>query len=201
MFAPSAKEQSTPVFTTALVTNNEDPNSLGRIKLQYPWSSDDESHWARVVSFMSGANFGAHFLPEVGDEVLVTFLNADVQSPIVIGSLFNTNENPHVTEDANNNLRSIKSRSGHEIVFDDDTESNAQKLSILSSAGHKIILDDSSGNEKLTIKDSTGGVIELDTSTQKITIKSGMEIEIKAPNITIEAEAVLTLKGALVKIN
>lgn len=202
-FASTASERNANMFTTALVTNNNDPEGLGRIKLQYPWSSDtNESYWARVVTAMSGDAFGSYFLPEVGDEVLVAFLNGDVDSPMVIGSLWNQNHlPPESNSDDKNNIRTVKSRSGHEIRFDDNDEGASQKLEIKSSKGHSVIFDDTSGSEKITLKDSAGGSIELDAVSNKITIKSNTEIAMEAPMITIKADSILTLKGGLVKIN
>lgn len=202
-FAASAPESNSKMFTTALVTNNNDPEGLGRIKIQYPWSSNtNESYWARIVTIMSGNGFGGFFLPEVGDEVLVAFLNGDVDSPVILGSLWNQNNlPPESNSDGKNNIRVIKSRSGHEIRFDDNDDGSSQKLEIKSSKGHLIIFDDTAGSEKITLQDSAGGSIELDAVANKITIKSTAEIAMEAPMITIQADSILTLKGGLVKVN
>lgn len=202
-FAASAPESNSKMFTTALVTNNNDPEGLGRIKIQYPWSSNtNESYWVRVVTIMSGNGFGGFFLPEVGDEVLVAFLNGDVDSPVILGSLWNQNNlPPESNSDGKNNIRVIKSRSGHEIRFDDNDDGGSQKLEIKSSKGHSIIFDDTAGSEKITLQDSAGGSVELDAVANKITIKSNTEIAMEAPMITIKADSILTLEGGLVKIN
>ena len=60
--------------TVGVVTNNQDPDGLGRVKVRFPWlSDDDESFWARVVTPMAGNGRGLYLLPEVDDEVLVAF--------------------------------------------------------------------------------------------------------------------------------
>lgn len=104
-----------------IVTNNKDPDSLGRVKVKIPRiSGEDESNWARVISFMAGKDYGAFYLPEVDDEVLVSFEHGDINIPYVIGSLWNGKDKPPLTnEDGKNNLRVIKSRSGHIIRLDD----------------------------------------------------------------------------------
>lgn len=190
-------------LATAIVTNNNDPDNLGRVKIQYPWSKEsEESDWVRVSTLMAGSEQGFFFMPEVEQEVLVAFVNADVNAPIIIGALWNTNSlPPQESDDGKNNIRKIRSRSGHEIVFDDNDEGSAQKLEISSSSGHKIILDDTSGSEKISIEDKSGGKIELDASSNKISIISSMDVAIEATNIGIEASGELTLKGALIKIN
>src|SRR5437868_30783 len=104
-----------------IVTNNQDPDGLGRVKVRFPWLSDtDESTWARVAAPMAGKDRGAYFLPEVDDEVLVAFEHGDPRFPYVLGALWNGNAQPFLTnEDGKNDLRVIRSRSGHTIVLND----------------------------------------------------------------------------------
>ena len=116
-------DQSNRVYgmVVGVVTNNKDPDALGRVKVKFPWLSDtDESHWARVVTPMAGGGRGFYFLPEVDDEVLVGFEHGDVGLPYVLGSLWNGKDKPpEKNDDGKNNLRVIKSRSGHLIRLDD----------------------------------------------------------------------------------
>lgn len=191
------------MLTTAIVTNNNDPDNLGRVKVQYAWSSDsEESDWIRQSTLMAGHEQGLYFLPEVEQEVLVAFVNGDIQSPIVIGALWNQSDlPPEINDEGKNNIRKICSRSGHSIVFNDNEEDGSEKLELCSASGHKITLDDSSGSEKISIEDNAGGLIELDSSNNKVSIVSSMSVSIEATNISIEASGELTLKGALVKIN
>lgn len=192
-----------------IVTNNKDPDGMGRVKLRFPWrSSNDESHWARVTSLMAGNEMGAFFLPEVGDEVLVAFEHGDVEYPIVLGSLWNGEDKPpEKNSDGKNNIRKIKSRSGHELILNDE-DSKGQVI-IKTKAGHTITLDDTSGSENIEIKDKSGNSIKMDSVQNNIEIKCTMQLNIKANVIEIEADsmmtikagATLTLQGALVKIN
>jgi len=197
------KSQTQPrssMFCTAIVTDNADPDNLGRIKVQYPWSRDNESSfWARVSTLMAGEEQGFYFIPEIDQEVLVAFVNGDVQYPIIIGTLWSQQASPPEQNDnGNNDIKKIRSRSGHEIVFDDSEES---KLEISTISGHRILLDDSSGNETISIEDNGGGLIKLDAASNEILIKSNMDVSIEATNIKINASGELTLKGALIKIN
>ena len=83
---------------TGVVTNNKDPDKLGRVKVRFPWLSDtDESWWARVASPMAGKDRGVFFLPEVDDEVLVAFEHGDPRFPYVIGALWNGSTPPFLT--------------------------------------------------------------------------------------------------------
>jgi uncharacterized protein involved in type VI secretion and phage assembly len=133
-----------------LVTSIDDPDSLGRVRVRFPWLKDDvESRWARIVSFMAGATRGGVFRPEVGDEVLVLFEHGDMRFPYVVGGLWNGQDKMPTERgaDGGNDVRLIKSRSGHTIVF-----------------------DDTSGSEKITINDKHGNTVEL--SSQGVVVKS-----------------------------
>jgi len=198
-----------------LVVDNQDPEGLARVKVRFPWLSEGseevEGDWAKVLSFMAGKERGAVFLPEVDDEVLVAFEQGDINFPYVIGALWNSEDTPPETnEDGKNNIRKIRSRSGHEIIFDDDDSGRKERVEIHSNAGHEIILDDTAGQEKISIKDMNGGnYIEIDSVKNTITIQSDMKLVVKSQIIEIEAGAnidvkaggIIKIQGAMVKIN
>lgn len=193
-----------------LVTDNQDPEGLGRVRLRFPWRDDeDQSFWARIATTMAGKDRGSWFLPEVDDEVLVAFDHGDFHHPYVIGALWNGQDTPPQTNsDGQNNLRQIKSRAGHELTFDDTQ--GAEKVVLKTKAGHVITLDDAAGNEKIEIKDKTGSnKIVIDSMQNSISLESALQLKIKSTQIEISADAMLTLKagaaltlqGAIVKIN
>lgn len=195
-----------------IVTNNRDPDQMGRVKVRFPWRENrDESYWARIGTMMAGKGRGSVFIPEKNDEVLVAFDKEDIRHPYVIGALWNgQDEPPETNADGKNNIRKIRSRSGHELIFNDDHEGQKEKIEIHTKAGHKIVLDDSAGAEKIEIKDKTGtNFIVIDSVKNSITIESGLELKIKSTKIDIEATASLNIKagatlnlqGALVRIN
>ncbi|MCK6561681.1 phage baseplate assembly protein V [bacterium] len=195
-----------------VVTNNKDPQGMGRVKIRFPWREhQDESYWARIATLMAGKDRGSFFLPEVGDEVLVAFEREDIRHPYVVGGLWNGQDKPPETNsDGKNNIRKIKSRSGHEIIFNDDHEAKKEKVEIHTKAGHKVVLDDAAGSEKIEVRDKSGSnFIVIDSVQNSITIESTAQLKIKSQKIDIEAGATMTLKasgaltiqGAIVKIN
>src|SRR5262245_16193614 len=115
---------------SGIVTNNQDPDKLGRVKVRFPWLSEsDESWWARVATPMAGKDRGAYFLPEVDDEVLVAFEHGQVDHPFVIGCLWNGKDDaPESNADGENNHRTIKSRSGHVLRFNDKSGSETIEI-------------------------------------------------------------------------
>ena len=195
-----------------IVTNNQDPEEMGRVKRYFPWLSDDnETDWVRVATLMTGSGRGTFFLPEVGDEVLVAFEHGDINQPYVIGALWNgVAPPPETNSDGKNNIRKIRSRSGHEIIFNDDDTAGQEKIEIHTNAGHKIVLDDSIGQEKIEIIDKTGSnKITIDSVQNSINIESAMQLKIKAnvveiegtTSLTLKSNAALTIQGLPVKIN
>jgi len=123
-----------------VVTSIADPDAMGRVKVRFPWLKDDvESPWARVVSFMAGPQRGSVFRPEVGDEVLLVFEHGDMRFPYVIGGLWNGRDAMPSERgaDGDNNIRLIKSRSGHMIRFDDSAGS--EKITVIDKNGHDMI--------------------------------------------------------------
>jgi uncharacterized protein involved in type VI secretion and phage assembly len=206
----TSRSRKTTGVVIGVVTANNDPEHLSRVKIRFPWLSDNnETDWARVSTFMAGIERGGFFLPEVEDEVLVAFEHGDMKRPIVIGALWNREDKPpESNSDGKNNIRKIKSRSGHEIIFDDSD--GKEKVEVHTKAGHKILLDDSAGSAKIAIKDKTeNNFIEIDSEQNSLKISSLVDLSIKAQNIQIESSAMMNIKsgatmninGALVKIN
>ncbi|NLW46372.1 MAG: phage tail protein [Firmicutes bacterium] len=189
-----------------IVTNNQDPEELGRVKVKLPrLSGEDESNWARVATFMAGNERGAFFLPEIDDEVLVAFEHGDINIPYVIGALWNGVDKPYETNrDGNNDRRVIKSRSGHLIRFDD--QDGAEKIEIIDKTEKNFITIDAATN-KITVSSEQN--LELVAKNGKVVIDA-QDVEIKSSNATkIEASADMELKasgnmivkGATVNIN
>lgn len=208
------EEQGGQVRGLALgvVTNNRDEQGMGRVKVRYPWrEGSQDSFWARPAVLMGGGGRGTYFVPEVGDEVILGFDQGDIRFPYVVGALWNGKDQaPETNSDGKNNIRKIRSRSGHELVFNDDSEGRKEKVEITTKAGHKVVLDDTSGSEKIEIKDKTGSnLVVIDSVKNSVTIESAASLKIKSQKIDIEAGAAMTLKagatltiqGALVKIN
>lgn len=202
-----AHDSKTYGVVIGIVTNNQDPDKMGRVKVKFPWLvENDESTWARVATFMGGNNRGAAFLPEVDDEVLVAFDHGDVRHPYIIGALWNGSDTPPQEKDgdAENNLRLIKSRSGHLIILDDTDGS--EKIDIIDKSGANKISIESSSNKITLTSDAdielvaSNGKISL--NSQSIEIKSSAEIKIESgSSMDVNASATMTIKGATVNIN
>ncbi len=165
-----------------IVTNNQDPDGLGRVKVRFPWLADDEeSHWARIAAPMAGAGRGFYYLPEIEDEVLVAFEHGDIHRPYIVGALWNGSDHPPkpnrevVAPDGKVKQRILKSRTGHVITLDDSDEAPA-----------------------ITIVDQTGAnKIVMDSRGASITISAAREVTVDAPSIKLGRVATLTLANEL----
>ena len=189
-----------------VVTNTEDPAGLGRVKVKYPWLSDsEESFWARIATPMAGKGRGFYFLPEVEDEVLLAFEQGDARFPYVLGALWNSQDKPpEKNENGENNIRSIRSRSGHVIRLND--KDDGEKIEIIDKSGKNTIVIDTAKNTITVTADkditlsASKGTIKLDA--QKIEIKSSAATKIEAgAGMDVKATGTMNLKGATVNIN
>jgi uncharacterized protein involved in type VI secretion and phage assembly len=184
LFDDNATASSHRIYgvVVGLVTNNQDPDKLGRVKVRFPWLGDnDESYWARIATPMAGNQRGLYFLPEVDDEVLVTFEHGDLRFPYILGGLWGGKDKPPIdNSDGKNNIRSIRSRSGHTIR-----------------------LDDTDGKETIEIIDKTQkNKISIDTATNTISIIADKDITLSAPQgkITLTAKELELKSSASTKI-
>jgi phage protein D/phage baseplate assembly protein gpV len=221
---PHAGRAAQAPLATGVVEDLDDPNGWGRVRVALPWlSADQPSLWARLALPAAGDARGFFFVPEVGDEVVVGFLGGDVRFPVVLGSVWNGQQAPPKTIDAEkNDVRSIVSRAGHEVTFDDGD--SAPQVLVSTAAGQTVTLDDTSGSEKIELVDKGGSKVTLDS--KGITLEASADLILKAPSgkialdcskleakstgaaklessaaLDLKASATLGIKGSLVKIN
>ena len=154
---------------------------------------------------MAGSNRGTWFIPDKNDEVLVAFEGGDPRRPYVIGALWNGQDAPPVTnDDGKNNIRMIKSRSGHVIKLND--EDGKETIEIIDKRQKNSIVIDTSKNTVTVTTDkditlsASQGTIKLDA--QNVEINSSNTAKLKAGGtMNVEASGTMTVKGATVNIN
>lgn len=182
---------------TGIVTNLEDPDAMGRVKVKIPrLTGDEESHWARIATLMAGNEMGVFFLPEVEDEVLLAFEYGDISMPYIIGALWNGKDAPPAThDDGENNTRIIKSRSGHVIELNDTD--GEEKISIIAKDEKDLITIDVAENTITIQADveikllSSDGKITIDAKEGEFTFSDALNI--KAKEINAETDAALNM--------
>ncbi len=173
---------------------------------------------------MAGEQYGVCCLPEVDDEVLVVFAHGDVRFPYVLGALWNGKAKPPETnDDGKNHRRTITSRSGQAVVFDD--EPGRESISLRTKGGHMVELSDATDNEHIEIRAKGGHLVRLsddkatgrrveignpddgtqvviDLSKRCIRIESPQDIELRAPKgkVRIEAREVQIASTGVVEV-
>jgi uncharacterized protein involved in type VI secretion and phage assembly len=154
---------------------------------------------------MSGKDRGAYFLPEVDDEVLVAFEHGLVDHPFVVGSLWNGKDGaPESNADGENNHRTLRSRSGHVLRFND--KAGNETIEIIDKTGNNKVTIDSAkntitieANSDITIKSTTG---KLTMQANGIEMKSQMGVSVEAAqNMDLKANAIVAVKGAMIRLN
>lgn len=165
----------------AIVADVNDTAKEGRVRLRFPWFDDDfTSEWARVSQFYAGNNYGAFWVPEEKDEVLVAFVHGDMRQPIVLGGLYNGEDKPPSFRNKDKDEKVIRTRKGHEIRFDDFDGS--EKIVIVDSSTKNSIVIDVASNS-ITIK-SDGGKIILEADDIEITAINGIKAGAKSIELT-----------------
>lgn len=178
----------------ALVVDVVDPDQQGRVRIRVPGLVDPGGAgyeaWARLATMMAGNNRGTWFIPDVDDEVLVSFAAGEPSRPIVIGALWNGQDAPPEQMDGagDNHIKSILSRQGVRITLD-DTDGDV-KLRLETPGGHRVVLGD--GDRSVLVSDSNGNSIKLEaggitvTAASKVTI-NGATAEVNAGMVTVNA--------------
>ncbi len=191
----------------ALVTNTQDPNDWGRVKVKFPWMTEDaESDWARVVGIGAGPGAGFCVVPNIGDEVLVAFIHGDFNYPIVLGGLWNGKDklpDPTAGTPASDKpqVRTWRSIDGQWIVIDD----KKKKIEIMSKDQRSITISDQ--DQKITIKTKSSTITLEDSkinveSSSEISIKSNGNLKVEASgNIDIKAGGQVNIKGSMINLN
>jgi uncharacterized protein involved in type VI secretion and phage assembly len=204
LVGPSDPEGHFYGVAVGVVTNNQDSEGLGRVKVRFPWLSDeDESHWARVLTPMAGNQRGLYFIPEVDDEVLVAFQHGDIRFPYILGALWNGKDKPPESNNGANNLRTIKSRSGHIIRLDDTAD--AEKIEIIDKNKNSIIVNTAkntitvTADADITIQ-STKGKLILQGHDIEMKSQAGVKVE-ASQGMELKAGSQLNIKGSVVNIN
>jgi uncharacterized protein involved in type VI secretion and phage assembly len=210
-----------PGVVVATVSDVKDPLESGRVKLKFPWLSEEYvSDWARTVQLGAGKDRGATIVPEVNDEVLVAFERGDMRRPYVIGSLYNGMDKPKpgpvpLVDSGSGavNRRSMVSRRGHRIdLLDQDgkkegivVRSGDDKVRIeMDSTGMKITVH-SDGTvlvegPKGVVVDAGTGKLELKGQSIELTAKAGVKVDGGTGPVNVATNAALQMKGMTAKL-
>jgi uncharacterized protein involved in type VI secretion and phage assembly len=193
-----------------VVQLQSDPDGQDRIRVRIPViDSNAQGIWTRVASLDAGNERGAFFMPEIGDEVIVGFINDDPNDPVILGMLHSSNKPAPITPQDANNEKGFTTRSKMHLSFNDDTKT----IVIDTPGGNSITIDEQS--MKIEIKDQSGNTITMETSgiTMQspanidikagavLTLAGGASLSIGAPSLSVKADANVSIEGAVAKLS
>ena len=209
-----------------VVQLQDDPEGEDRILVKAPViDTQAEGIWARIATLDAGENRGSFFRPEIGDEVLLGFLNDDPRDPIVLGMLNSSAKPAPLTATDDNHQKGFITRSEIKLLLDDDTKA----ITLETPGGNKLIISDKA--KGISLEDQNGNTLTLNdsgialnsskditlTATGKLTLKASQDLSLEGLNVSAKANAqfkaegsagaevstsaIAILKGSLVKIN
>ncbi len=174
-----------------------DPDGEDRIKVRMPMiSTSEDGIWARLATLDAGKGRGTFFRPEIGDEVIVGFLNDDPRHPVVLGMCHSSAKPAPEQAKDDNHRKGYVSREKMQLTFDDE-----KKIIMLETpGGNKITLSEE--DKGIFLEDQNGNKITLDNSGIKmesgkdLILKAAKNIKIEGMNIDLKAQAAFKASGS-----
>ncbi|MBY0371472.1 phage baseplate assembly protein V [bacterium] len=184
-------------FFRAIVKENQDPDHLGKIRVEYPWfegdSAEHPSEWVDVCSPYASGGAGFWFIPEVGDEVLVYLKRGNLDFPVVLGMLYSQKHKPQPTGrggefngNGSNDLKYLATRAQNLLCFDDSD--NQRGILLQDKQGRRLQIE--SQADRVTLSDAKNNRICIENGTIRVQNKAGDEIVIESGSIRIHANSV-----------
>jgi len=158
-----------------------DPEAQYKVQVSIPiMQAETDGVWARLGNFYGSNGFGSFFIPEIGDEVILGFLNDDPSHPVILGSLYSSKHKPPYELTADNFIKAIVTRSKLKMEYDDDKKI----ITLITPANNKVVISDE--GKSILLQDQTNNKVELTTSG--ISLDSPKDISISAKGkISLEA--------------
>ncbi|HDD9276520.1 TPA: type VI secretion system tip protein VgrG [Escherichia coli] len=186
---------NSPVIPGVLLARVVGPDSeeyytdkYGRVKISFLWGekstsgTDKTSCWVRVSQVWSGEGFGSQFIPRIGSEVLVSFIQGNPDHPVIVGTVYNGQNKPPFSLPENNcksgfvtrSVKNGKKGEGHQLVFDD--KENEEKI-ILTSSGDCLLTVKNDMtcniNHSMSLTVAEGRNYEIKKGDDKLILKEG----------------------------
>ncbi len=175
----------------------DDPDGEDRILIKIPVvDAEDEGIWCRTALLDAGDNRSTFFRPEIGDEVIVGFINDDPRDAVVLGALHSSAKPAPVSATDDNHIKGIYTRSEMKLEFDDEKSS----VTIETPGGNKVLIDDDGGT--IVLEDMNGNKIEMTSSgiviesAAALELKAAADLKIEGMNLTQKAQANFKAEGS-----
>ena len=171
-----------------IVKLDGDPKNDFRVLVNVPiLHKSGEGIWCRLSTFYASKEGGIIFFPEVGDEVIIGFIDSDPRYGVVLGSLYNDKNKPSVEMDAKNETKKILTNTKMEIAFDEKDK----RISILTPEKNSIVISDK--DKSITLTQGSDTISLKDGSVE---IKCEKDITLNGKNITLKASGAVQVKAS-----
>ncbi|WP_062062575.1 type VI secretion system Vgr family protein [Aquimarina longa] len=183
--------------TVATVMDNADPQHLGRIRVQFPWQKamGTMTPWLRMITPHGGSEKGFHFLPEKAEKVMVSFENRNAENPFVLGALYSGTASPSGFATETNDVKIIKTRSGHTLEFNDTK--GGEHITITDKNGNTFMIDTAGNNINITALET----MTFNAKNMQLNIQENLNISVgKDKNESIGNKQTLTAKNSTILI-
>ena len=193
---------------------DQDPDGQHKIQVSVPlMKAEKDGVWARLAGYYASNSFGAFFVPELGDEVVLGYLNNDPCHPVILGSLYSSKLSPPYAVSAQNHKKALVTRSRLKLEFDDEKQvvtivTPGNNTVVISDAGKSILLQDQNGNvvqlspegvlldSPKDIRVCAKGKISLD-AVGKISLSSRADVEVAGVNVNHTAQGEFVASGSV----
>ncbi len=176
--------------------NVVDPDGLGRITVKLPWISDTyETRFAPVAQTYAGDAYGAVWLPEQGDQVMIAFLKGQLSRPVVLGSIYSKVRRPPASRSDSEDPKILRTKGGHYLLMEDE---QGKRIELTDLTGNNSVVIDSEANS-VTVRADADVTVEAGAG---LTLNAQSDITINAgSNVTISASGEVSVSGTTVNLN
>ncbi len=195
--------QTATVLEVRATTADSSKDEYTQVKVKFPWNSEQNSCWVRVAQAYAGKNWGANFVPRIGQEVIISYLNGDIDRPIVTGALYNgTNLGPNYTATQSGWKSQYESSAFNELRFDD--KPGEEEVYFEAGKDHTVWVhnDEKSKvdhDQELTVKNNRTIIVTEGNEATSIN-KGNQSYAVKSGNYTLTVDKgtqTTTVKGAI----
>ncbi|WP_226665382.1 type VI secretion system Vgr family protein [Microbulbifer aggregans] len=199
--------QIAEVVEVCATLSDSSKDKFTQVKVKFPWNSEQNSCWVRVMQSFAGKNWGANFVPRVGQEVIITYINGDPDRPVVTGAVYNGyNLGPNFNASQSGWKTQLDGSKFNELKFDD--KKDAEEIYMEAGKDHNFVVhNDQTGkienNQSIEVKQNRDILItdgnestNISKGNHSLMIKSGTQTTDAKGAITITSKTSIELKVA-----
>jgi phage protein D len=188
---PTSRKSWGNSVVVGTVTQNDDPEALGRVRVKYG-EQETEGWWAPVVTPGAGKDKGLLMLPVVGDQVVIAFEHDDVRRPFVLGALWNSSEKPGDLAQTDGTL-AVMSEKRVTVAAKEEIKVDGDKQMVVTIGSAKVTYD-KSGDVTIEGKD-----VKVKGSGS-ISIEASGSLTIKGSSLSVQASGTVQVQGSQVML-